>query len=53
MDQISQSMQGLFGFVIAAVSGFFSLWLLKILTKTKKLKYFAFYCWIMGILVLV
>ncbi|MEA1883212.1 MAG: undecaprenyl-diphosphate phosphatase [Thermotogota bacterium] len=53
MGQISQSAQGLLGFVVAAISGFFALWLLKILTRTKKLKYFAFYCWIMGILVLV
>lgn len=53
IDQISQSTQELWGFLFAALSGFFALWLLKILTKTKKLKYFAFYCWIMAILVLV
>jgi len=53
IDELSQSTEGLLGFVIAAVSGFFALWLLKILTRSKQLKYFAFYCWIIGILLIV
>ncbi|MFW6262692.1 MAG: undecaprenyl-diphosphate phosphatase, partial [Thermotogota bacterium] len=53
MEQISQLSEGIWGFVFAAISGFFALWLLKILTKTKKLKIFAIYCWIMAILSIV
>jgi len=50
INQITQSQGGGVGFLFATVSGFFSLWLLKFLTKSKKLKYFAFYCWFIGIL---
>jgi len=53
VEQITQLTEGIWGFVFAAVSGFFALWLLKILTKTKQLKYFAFYCWFLGILSIV
>jgi undecaprenyl-diphosphatase len=48
LDKMSQVQNGLWGFVFAAVSGFFALWLLKILTRSKKLKYFSFYCWGVG-----
>ncbi|HPF16885.1 MAG TPA: undecaprenyl-diphosphate phosphatase [Thermotogota bacterium] len=53
INQITQTTGGGMGFLFAAVSGFFSLWLLRFLTKAKKLKYFAFYCWIIGILSIV
>src|SRR6056297_660849 len=53
INEVSQLTEGAWGFLFAAISGFFALWLLKILTKTKKLKYFAFYCWIMAILSIV
>jgi len=41
---------GLWGFVFAIAVGFVSLWILRILTRAKKLKYFAFYCWLAGVL---
>ncbi len=53
IEKISQLTEGTWGFVFATISGFFALWLLKILTNSKKLKYFAFYCWIIGILSIV
>jgi len=48
MDAITQVQNGLWGFAVAAASGFFALWLLQILTRSKKLKYFSFYCWAIG-----
>jgi len=53
INQITQSQGGWVGFLFASVSGFFALWILRFLTKAKKLKYFGFYCWIIGILSLV
>ena len=53
IEQITKITEGMWGFVFAAISGFFALWLLRILTKTKQLKYFAFYCWVLGILSIV
>src|SRR6056297_3028755 len=53
MDEISQISEGGWGLFFAIVSGFFALWLLKYLTKSKRLKYFAFYCWLIGILSIV
>jgi undecaprenyl-diphosphatase len=50
MDAITQVHNGLWGFVFAAVSGFLALLLLKVLTKSKKLKYFSFYCWAMALI---
>jgi len=41
---------GLWGFLFAIAVGFVSLWILRILTRAKKLKYFAFYCLLAGIL---
>jgi len=42
--------EGMGGFITAAVVGFFALFILKKLTKTSKLKYFSFYCWVMGVI---
>jgi len=53
LDEISRISEGGWGFLFAGVSGFFALWLLKFLRKSKRLKYFAFYCWIIGILSIV
>lgn len=52
MKSLTLSGSAIAGFVIAFITGFLALWLIKYLTLKKKLKYFSFYCFGLGILVL-
>lgn len=52
MDKMKDISGGSLGFLFAIISGFVSLWFLKILIKSKKLKYFAFYCWTIATLII-
>ncbi len=41
------------GFIASVIAGLISLKLLTVMTKLKNLKYFSFYCWLVGIIVIV
>ena len=41
------------GMIVAMIVGYFSILLLLKIVRKKKLRYFSFYCWIVGILVIV
>lgn len=53
MKNLSFTLPMVFGFFAAFFTAFLSLWILKKLTMLKKLRYFAFYCWVIGILAIV
>ncbi len=53
MDKMQYISDAWLGFLFAIIAGFVSLWLLKILIQSKKLKFFAFYCWAIAVLSIV
>ncbi|MDI3472554.1 MAG: undecaprenyl-diphosphatase [Thermotogaceae bacterium] len=44
---------GILGFVTAVLSGFVALHFLRFLTIKRKLRYFAYYCWLIALLILI